>query len=402
MAQACGAVVRYTRDSNRSSVDTRVVEVADALKAGGRKPFAMPRGGATGLGTVGMVLGVQELAAQLDEAGIEPDMVVIATGSGGAGAGLALGASLCERPWRVVGASVSRPANEIATQVQMLAADCAELLGVAPPADGGLELADARGPGHGLPSADGESASRVALRTEGLVLDPVYTAKALAVLFRLLDPASKRPVVFWHTGGLLGAAHHLAGRPRGVTEGGGGPGAGSWWSPASPWRTPTRPLLHEGLNLADIAHVIDLRGRRVVPEDAARQLLDLLVEVHGMPAEDFPYDPSFGEAYNSRERYFVSRLGDVAGWLHAGRPRREATRLALRLLLRRQLVGPGRRRGRLRRQRGGPGRGPRRHPHARPDLPPAGPAVDVRPLRPVLRLPDRARRRPACSSASSG
>ena len=99
------------------------------------------------------------------------------------------------------------------------------------------------------------------------------------------------------------------------------------------------PLLHQGLNLADIAHVIDLRGRRVVPEDAARQLLDLLVEVNGMAAEEFPYDPSFGEAYNSRERYFVSRLGDVAGWLHAGRPRREATRIALRLLLRRQLVG---------------------------------------------------------------
>ena len=211
VAQECGAVIRHTRDANRSSVDARVVEVAEALKAGGRKPFAMPRGGATGLGTVGMVLGVQELAAQLDEAGIEPDMVVIATGSGGAGAGLALGASLCGRSWRVVGASVSRPANEIATQVRMLAADCAELLGVAPPADRGLELADARGPGHGQPSADGESAARVALRTEGLVLDPVYTAKALAVLLRLLDPASKRPVVFWHTGGLLGAAHHLAG-----------------------------------------------------------------------------------------------------------------------------------------------------------------------------------------------
>jgi argininosuccinate lyase len=98
------------------------------------------------------------------------------------------------------------------------------------------------------------------------------------------------------------------------------------------------PLLHHGLNLADIAHVIDLRGRRVVPEEAARQLLALLLEVYATPAEDFPYDPSYGEAYNSREHYFASRLGDVAGWLHAGRPRREATRLALRLLLRRQLV----------------------------------------------------------------
>lgn len=98
------------------------------------------------------------------------------------------------------------------------------------------------------------------------------------------------------------------------------------------------PLLHHGLNLADIAHVLDLRGRRVVPEDAARQLLALLLEVYATPPEAFPYDPSHGEAYNSREHYFASRLGDVAGWLHAGRPRREATRLALRLLLRRQLV----------------------------------------------------------------
>ena len=91
VAQACGAVVRYTRDANRSSVDARVAEVAEALKAGGRRPFAMPRGGATGLGTVGMVLGVEELAAQLDEAGIEPDMIVVATGSGSTGRRAGLG-----------------------------------------------------------------------------------------------------------------------------------------------------------------------------------------------------------------------------------------------------------------------------------------------------------------------
>jgi argininosuccinate lyase len=98
------------------------------------------------------------------------------------------------------------------------------------------------------------------------------------------------------------------------------------------------PLLHRGLNLADIVHVLDLGRRGIVPQDAQRALLALLCEVYGMPAEDFPYDPAYGEPYNSRERYFVSRLGDVAGWLHAGRPRREAVRIALRLHLRRQLV----------------------------------------------------------------
>ncbi|MGD9990361.1 argininosuccinate lyase [Pseudonocardia sp.] len=97
-------------------------------------------------------------------------------------------------------------------------------------------------------------------------------------------------------------------------------------------------FLHRGLNLADIAHVLDLRRRDIVPEAAARELLALLLEVTDVEAGDFPYDPSHGEPYNSREHYFVSRIGDVAGWLHAGRPRREAARVALRLHLRRQLT----------------------------------------------------------------
>ena len=98
------------------------------------------------------------------------------------------------------------------------------------------------------------------------------------------------------------------------------------------------PFLHRGLNLADIAHVLDLLRRELLPEPAARNLILLLLEVHEMPAEEFPYDPEFGEPYNSRERFFVARLGKVAGWLHAGRPRREAVRIALRLHVRARLL----------------------------------------------------------------
>ncbi|MFC5996344.1 argininosuccinate lyase [Pseudonocardia hispaniensis] len=98
-------------------------------------------------------------------------------------------------------------------------------------------------------------------------------------------------------------------------------------------------FLHHGLNLADLAHVLDLRRRGIVPDEACRELLRLLLEVTEVAADDFPYDPVYGEPYNSRERFFVSRIGDVAGWLHAGRPRREAARVALRLHLRRQLIG---------------------------------------------------------------
>jgi len=94
------------------------------------------------------------------------------------------------------------------------------------------------------------------------------------------------------------------------------------------------PLLHHGINLADIAHVIDLGRAGVIPPEAARQLLALLLETLQVPADEFPYEPRYGEPYNSRERYFVARVGDVAGWLHAGRPRREAMRIAFRLHLR--------------------------------------------------------------------
>ena len=112
-------------------------------------------------------------------------------------------------------------------------------------------------------------------------------------------------------------------------------------------------------------------------------------------AEDFPYDPEFGEPYNSRERYFVARIGDVAGWLHAGRPRREAARIALRLHVRRQLLELVDEVVEFARDTRRWPRGTCDTPDAGPDLPAAGPAVDVRPLPAVLRLPGRARRAPA-------
>lgn len=99
------------------------------------------------------------------------------------------------------------------------------------------------------------------------------------------------------------------------------------------------PLFHRPLGLADVAHALVLHESGVVPDKPARQLLGVLLETCDLPPEEIPYDPAVGELYNSRERYLAGRLGDVAGWLHAGRPRREAVRLALRLLLRVKVAG---------------------------------------------------------------
>ncbi len=101
------------------------------------------------------------------------------------------------------------------------------------------------------------------------------------------------------------------------------------------WEIADAPLLHHGFNVADLGHVLDLQHRGIIPDEAARQLLAVLMEAYHTDAADFPYDAQYGEPYNSRERHFVARIGDAAGWLHAVRPRREAARVALRVAMRR-------------------------------------------------------------------
>ncbi|ABL79419.1 MULTISPECIES: lyase family protein [unclassified Nocardioides] len=102
--------------------------------------------------------------------------------------------------------------------------------------------------------------------------------------------------------------------------------------------TADAPLLHEGLGLADLAHVLALVEAGVVPASAAKDLARELLQILSTPPEEFPYDPVYGDAYNSRERELESRIGDAAGWLHTGRTRREAGRIAFRIALRRKLL----------------------------------------------------------------
>ncbi|GAB3160605.1 1-aminocyclopropane-1-carboxylate deaminase/D-cysteine desulfhydrase [Microbispora hainanensis] len=199
-----GARVRWTHDADRASVDAAMEKAAAELIREGRTPFVVPRGGATPLGSTGFHLAAAELDAQLDSHAT----VVVGTGSGGTLAGLVAGAVAMGRRLRMCGASVSRPPEETARRVLELSRGCARLMGTELPRETDVILDDARGPGHGRPSEEGERAARLALRTSGIVLDPVYSAKALGALTRILGDRRSDPdhtTVFWHTGGLLDA-----------------------------------------------------------------------------------------------------------------------------------------------------------------------------------------------------
>ena len=114
-----------------------------------------------------------------------------------------------------------------------------------------------------------------------------------------------------------------------------GHAAGELVAAAFAAETAHAPRLAHGLSLADLAHAVALvEGGDLAGEDA-RALLRGLLELHEIPGEAFPWDPALGDAFNSREAELERRVGrSAAGWLSAGRPRREAFRVALRLTAR--------------------------------------------------------------------
>jgi argininosuccinate lyase len=99
------------------------------------------------------------------------------------------------------------------------------------------------------------------------------------------------------------------------------------------------PLLHRGLTMADLAHLVELVDCGALTPDEAAPLCIVLLGWLDAPAAGFAYDPVYGDAYNSRERELERTLGPAAGRLHLGRTRREAGRIAFRLALRDRLLG---------------------------------------------------------------
>jgi argininosuccinate lyase len=126
-------------------------------------------------------------------------------------------------------------------------------------------------------------------------------------------------------GGYLGAGGRLAGGP-----------AGELVEAAYAHELRAAPRLAHDLSLSDIAHAVALAESGALPPETARTLIGGLLELHAIPAEEFPWQAELGDAFNSREAELVRRIGAAAaGWLSAGRPRREAFRVALRACARR-------------------------------------------------------------------
>ncbi len=211
LAEESGAVSLFTGDAKRSSVEVLAKQRAATLESEGHRVYVIPRGGATAVGAVGYHVAVAEVVTQLSEFGIETASVVVCVGSGGTLGGIVSGMADLGTDWPIFGASVSRKCDEAESRILGIAGQCARLLGTSPPTNPRLKMIDARGPGYGETWLEATTASDIARDTEGLILDPVYTAKALATLGQIAADL-RGPVVFWHTGGIATALDAAARR----------------------------------------------------------------------------------------------------------------------------------------------------------------------------------------------
>lgn len=189
---------------NLDNADDQLNALAARFRHAGKKPYLVPIGGSSPIGALGYVRAGLELAEQIQQTGLDFAAVVLASGSAGTHSGLALGLSDALPNLPVVGVTVSRSDEAQRPKVQGLAERTAELLGIALPASFRVELWDEYfAPGYGAPNAGTLSAIKLVASQEGLLLDPVYTGKAMA---GLLDGIGRQrfddgPLIFLHTGG---------------------------------------------------------------------------------------------------------------------------------------------------------------------------------------------------------
>ena len=189
---------------NLDNAQASLEALAARLRTAGKQPYIVPIGGSSPVGTLGYVRAGLELAEQITASGVEFSAVVLASGSAGTHAGLALALSEQLPHLPVIGVTVSRDEDQQRPKVRQLAEATAELLGVPVPADFKVHLWDEYyAPRYGEPSAGGLAAIKLLAGQEGILLDPVYTAKAMA---GLLDGIGRQrfddgPILFLHTGG---------------------------------------------------------------------------------------------------------------------------------------------------------------------------------------------------------
>src|SRR5262249_28637204 len=199
-----GAEIHVCDPGETRTARTEAV-VAD-LRRQGEIPYRVPTGGSTGGGALGYAALMQEVLQRARGLGLSIDRIVVASSSGGTQAGLVVGRALAQSDVAVLGVDVDGEPDELLAEVRSIARDCAATVGLGGelPADAFEIVRGYAAPGYGMPNPGMIEAVTLLARLEGILLDPVYSGKAMGGLIGLVRQgrfAKDETVVFIHTGG---------------------------------------------------------------------------------------------------------------------------------------------------------------------------------------------------------
>jgi L-cysteate sulfo-lyase len=206
LSRAMGATIHQLATADRAEREAAVAAVADAVRARGGRPYVVGVGGSGAIGAYGQLLAAREGLDQGAAHGLRFDTVVLPSATGGTQAGLVVGAGERSPDTAVVGVIVARPEVELRPAVVSMVAELASREGVPIRGDALVFDASQLGAGYGRPTPAATEAMELLARTEGVLVDPIYTAKALAGLVAAVRAGRHdgQTVLFWHAGGTPG------------------------------------------------------------------------------------------------------------------------------------------------------------------------------------------------------
>ncbi|MCX7172725.1 MAG: D-cysteine desulfhydrase family protein [Proteobacteria bacterium] len=198
-------------------LDAALAAIAGEVSAAGGRPYVIPLGASTALGALGYVCCAAEIVAQAQGLGLKPTHVFVASGSGGTQAGLMAGFEALGADIATLGVDIDANPQRTRQRVGDVLANTRELLGLPGPSQdqGRLRmLTGFAGQAYGEPADAGNAAIRQLAGGDGILLDPIYTGKAMSALIAMLEHREFQRtdcIVFVHTGGVPGLfAYHRA------------------------------------------------------------------------------------------------------------------------------------------------------------------------------------------------
>jgi D-cysteine desulfhydrase len=200
-----GAKIHWSGDFRKGE---KIPEITSELECKGKKVYKIPYGGSNAIGALGYVFAMNELKQQLETSSLKIDTIIFATSSGGTQAGMTVGKFIYGLDTEIYGIKIDKEEINNKSYKKILNDICHELLDIFKTENINFKFRvnnNYLGKGYGIVSDLEKDAIKLLAKTEGIIVDPVYTGRAFGGMIDLINRnefTKGQNILFWHTGGI--------------------------------------------------------------------------------------------------------------------------------------------------------------------------------------------------------